>query len=354
MRRGRSKRPTGEPSSWPNGAGDTAQLFQGLRGLWNCIYDRADLENAREIAERLCALALDHPEAEAKGLAYRALGAACLSLGRLGEAIDAFEKGVEACAGLPADAGLREHGESPLIIAGIYAGFSHTIAGDFDRGQAFIDDALGAVRRLQNPLSFAFAHHIAANAQYLLDAPAECARLTAESSRVAEEHRLIFWLAAGDMMGGWASARGSRAMPRASRRMRRGLHAWQTSGAELHIPTWHAAVADSLLATGAIDEAGETVDRALALAEKRQERFAVPLLLRLKALVVDRQGNAEGAQTLLEQAITMARGQGARLYELRAARELAGLLVRRGDRATARRILAEACEASEGGRRSPA
>ena len=109
------------------------------------------------------------------------------------EAIDAFEKGVEACAGLPADAGLREHGESPLIIAGVYAGFSHTIAGDFDRGQAFIDDALGAVRRLQNPLSFAFAHHIAANTQYLLDAPAECARLTAESSRAAEEHRLIFW-----------------------------------------------------------------------------------------------------------------------------------------------------------------
>ena len=187
--------------------GDTAQLFQGLRGLWNCIYDRADLENAREIAERLCALALDHPEAEAKGLAYRALGAACLSLGRLQEAIAAFEKGVEACAGLPADAGLREHGESPMIIAGVYAGFAHTIAGDFDRGQAFIDDALDAVRRLHNPLSFAFAHHIAANTQYLLDAPAECARLSAESSRVADEHRLIFWMAVGDVMGGWSATR---------------------------------------------------------------------------------------------------------------------------------------------------
>jgi class 3 adenylate cyclase/tetratricopeptide (TPR) repeat protein len=329
-------------------AGDTAQLFQGLRGLWNCIYDRADLENARQIAERLCALALDHPEAEAKALAYRALGAACLSLGRLQEAIAAFEKGVEACAGLPADAGLREHGESPLIIAGIYAGFSHTIAGDFDRGQAFIDEALGAVRRLQNPLSFAFAHHIAANTQYLLDAPAECARLSAESSRVAEEHRLIFWMAVGDVMGGWASTRlAGNALGIA--RMRRGLHAWQTSGAELHIPTWHAAVADALLSTGAIDEAGETVDRALALAEERQERFAVPLLLRLKALVVERQGHAETAQKLLERAIAMARGQGARLYELRAARELACLLVRRGERATARRILAEACEGIRGG-----
>jgi class 3 adenylate cyclase/tetratricopeptide (TPR) repeat protein len=329
-------------------AGDTAQLFQGLRGLWNCIYDRADLENAREIAERLCALALDHPAAEAQGLAYRALGAACFSLGQLQEAIGAFEKAVDACAGLPAEAGLREHGESPLVIAGIYAGFAHTIAGDFDRGQALIEDALAAARRTQDPLSFAFAHHIAANAQYLLGAPAECARLSAESLRMAEEHRLIFWLAVGNVMGGWASARlaGGAA---GIERMRRGLHAWQTSGAELHMPTWHAAVADGLLATGAIDEAGETVDRALALAEQRKEGFAVPLLLRLKGLVSDRRGDGETARMLFEQAIRMAQAQGARLYELQAARELASVLLRRDDRATARRILAEACSGLRGG-----
>jgi class 3 adenylate cyclase/tetratricopeptide (TPR) repeat protein len=328
--------------------GDTVQLFQGLRGLWNCIYDRADLENAREIAERLSALALDHPAAEAQGLAYRALGASWLSLGRVQKAIDAFEKGVEACADLPADAGLREHSESPLVISGVYAGFAHTIAGNFDRGRALIDDALAAARRIQNPLTLAFAYHIAANAQYLLGAPAECARLSAESSRFAEEHRLIFWMAVGDVMGGWASTRlaGDAA---GIERMRRGLHAWQTSGAELHIPTWHSALADGLLAKGAIDEAGETVDRALALAEERRERFAVPVLLRLKGLVADRQGNAEAVQALLEQAIAMAREQGAHLYQLRAACDLVRLMVRRGDRAPARRVLAEACGAVQGG-----
>jgi class 3 adenylate cyclase/tetratricopeptide (TPR) repeat protein len=328
--------------------GDTAQLFQALRGLWNCIYDRADLENARAIAERLCALALDHPEPEAQGLAYRALGAACLSLGRLQDAIAAFEKAVEACAGLPADAGLREHGESPLIIAGIYAGFAHTIAGDFDRGQAFIDSALAAVRRLKNPLSFAFAHHIAANTQYLLDAPAECARLSAESSRAAEEHRLIFWLAVGDVMGGWAATRlaGNAA---GIERMHRGLHAWQSTGAELHIPTWHAALADGLLATGAVDEARETIDRALALAAERKESFAVPVLLRLRGLVADRQGDGEAARRYLEQAIMRAREQGACLYELLAARQLAWVLMRGGNRESARRILAEACHGLKGG-----
>jgi hypothetical protein len=45
----------------------------------------------------------------------------------------------------------------------------------------------------------------------------------------------------------------------------------------------------------------------------------------------------------------MARGQGARLYELLAARQLAWVLMRRGDRATARRILAEACHGLKGG-----
>ena len=329
-------------------AGDAAQLFQGLRGLWNCIYDRADLENAHAIAERLCTLALDHPAAEAQALAYRALGAACFSLGRLHDAIDAFEKGVDACAGLPADAGLREHGESPLVIAGAYAGFARTIAGDFDRGQALIETALAAVRQVADPLSFAFAHHIAANTQFLLDAPAECGRFSAESWRVAEEHRLVFWLAVGDVMAGWASARlagGAAGIDR----MRRGLHAWQTSGAELHMPTWNAAIADGLLATGAIDEAREILDRALVLAEHRKERFAVPLLLRLKGQVADRQGDVEAARSFFERAIATAREQGARLYEVQAARELARVLLRGDDRATARRILAEACSGLRGG-----
>jgi predicted ATPase len=149
-------------------------------------------------------------------------------------------------------------------------------------------------------------------------------------------------------MGGWASTRlaGDAA---GIERMRRGLHAWQTSGAELHIPTWRSAVADGLLATGAVDEAGETVDRALALAEERKERFAVAVLLRLKALVADRQGNAGKAQALLEQAIGMAREQGAHLYELRASCDLARLMVRRGNRAPARLVLAEACGAIRGG-----
>ncbi len=75
----------------------------------------------------------------------------------------------------------------------------------------------------------------------------------------------------------------------------------------LHIPTWHAALGDGLLAARAADEERETIDRALALAAERKESFAVPVLLRLRGLVADRQGDGAAARSGLEQAIRKAR-----------------------------------------------
>jgi tetratricopeptide (TPR) repeat protein len=328
--------------------GDTPQLFQGLRGLWNCIYDRADLENAREIAERLCALAIDHPAPEASALAYRAVGATLFSLGRFGEAIQAFEKCVEACNALPAEAGVREHGESPLIIGGAYAGWANLMAGNFDRGMGYLEEALAAARRLKNPLAFAFAYHLAADAEYHLGNAAECACYSDESAGIADEHRLVFWTAAGDVMGGWAAARLGGDTGDIER-IRRGIHAWQTSGAELHIPTFESQLADGLLAIGSIDEADETIDHALALARSRSEMFAVSVLLRLKGRAADIRGDPQAAERHFASAMAMAREQGAYLSALRAACELARLVVRRGDRSAARLILDEVFEEIRGG-----
>jgi class 3 adenylate cyclase/tetratricopeptide (TPR) repeat protein len=321
--------------------GDSVQLFQALRGLWNCVYDRADLLNAKAIADRLLALAVDHPAPEARALALRAVGSASLSLGRFGEALEAFEKCVESCAGLPPETGLHEHGESPWIIGTVYAGWTHTLVGNFDRGLARIEDALAAVRRIDYPLAFAFAYHIAANAYCLLDNAAQCAHYSSAAMRVSEEHRLVFWLAGCDILGGWADVK--RGNPAGIDRMRRGLHAWQTSGAELHLPTWQSELADALLALGALDEADEIVDRAMVLAQRRDEMFAVPVLVRLKGLIADRRGQAEEGEAHLAKAVMIARQQGARLYELRTVCDLARLMLRRGDHWGARRALEEAC-----------
>jgi hypothetical protein len=109
-------------------------------------------------------------------------------------------------------------------------------------------------------------------------------------------------------------------------------------------------LADALLALGLLDEADEVADRSLALAQSREEMFAVSVLLRLKGLIADRRGDAEASEVHLAKAVAIARQQGARLYELRAACDLARIMARRGDRSGAHRVLAEACrDIAEGG-----
>ena len=93
--------------------------------------------------------------------------------------------------------------------------------------------------------------------------PTQCARYAEETLRISEEHRLVFWLAGGDVSSGWADVLLS-GNPAGIDRIRRGLHGWQTSGAELHIPTWQSMLADALLALGSVDEADEIADRSLA------------------------------------------------------------------------------------------
>jgi class 3 adenylate cyclase/tetratricopeptide (TPR) repeat protein len=319
-------------------AGDKEQLFQGLRGLWNCIYDRADLENAKLIADRLCDLAVDHPAPEARGLAYRALGGACLSLGRLAEAIAAFESCAASCKGLAMDAGIRDHGESPFVIGSVYAAFAHTVAGNFDRAQKFMDEALESARAIGHPLTLSFALHIAANSYHFRNEPAECSRFSTESLRVADEHRLIFWLAASDILGGWVSVKRD-GDSTGIERIRRGLHTWQTNRAELHIPTWYGTLAEGLLHFGALDEAEEAVDIALGLAESRKELFAVALLMRLKGVIASGQDKFPESREHFSGAIELARRQGAHLFELRGATDFARVLMRHADCTTARQVL---------------
>ena len=73
-----------------------------------------------------------------------------------------------------------------------------------------------------------------------------------------------------------------------------------------------------------------------------------------RGLVSPGHGAGQGAvraqlRPVLDALADKRRQQGAGLYQLRAACELAGLVMRGGDRATARRVLAEACDAVKGG-----
>ena len=84
-------------------------------------------------------------------------------------------------------------------------------------------------------------------------------------------------------------------------------------------------LADACLNAGFIEEALSKVQLALELSDKNKETRWLPELLRLKALASRHDGSSEGAESdaLLRESISLAREDGARIFELRAATDLA-------------------------------
>jgi predicted ATPase len=91
---------------------------------------------------------------------------------------------------------------------------------------------------------------------------------------------------------------------------------------------------------GQIGEAGALLSQALQIVETTGERWFEAELRRRKGQLLLRQGDAEAAEELYHKALSIAREQEAKLWELRAAVSLVRLWGDQGRRAEARDLLA--------------
>ncbi len=93
-------------------------------------------------------------------------------------------------------------------------------------------------------------------------------------------------------------------------------------------------LARAFACTGNFQQGIDVLDEALAVSARKEERWCMAELLRMKAemlLGVDASGPASCAEALLQQSLDWARSQGALSWELRAASSLARLRLRQGD-----------------------
>src|SRR5262249_53783011 len=112
---------------------------------------------------------------------------------------------------------------------------------------------------------------------------------------------------------------------------------WKISNAE-----YLGVLAEGLAGLGQLDTALLTVDKALARAERSGERHSVPELLRIKGEVLLQQAanaSQSAAEDCFNEALAMAREQGALFWELRAALGLARLWIGQDRQNDARQIL---------------
>lgn len=327
--------------------GDANAEFASVRSLWNCVYDRAALERSQALADRLVLLADAAASNEKRCLAQRALGSTLMLRAEFASARRAFDRCLETGQGIPVQNWLREYGEAPILIARQYNGWIAAIEGRPDEARADLEGAVLDAQQLKHPLTLAFARAIFAIVLHVRGDHADCRDLAAENYALSQDQGFAFWSAQSEIFQGLSICHIEES-PAGLDLAERGLRNWSSTGAELHVPTWSCFIAAAALRLGRHERAAELVSRALELAGARSETFALAELERISAALLRAGGRHSEARDKLERARAIAGAQGARLFEVRAAMDLAECLIAAGETVRARLVLDEVGPVGDG------
>jgi predicted ATPase len=157
----------------------------------------------------------------------------------------------------------------------------------------------------------------------------------------ATEHSLPFWQALGGIFHGWASAESGR-LEAGIAELQRGLAAYRATSGRLYLPYALTLLADLHR------QAGERAAGLAALAEAHRVIGATGVRgfeahahrIEGQLLLAGPEPEPDAAERCFRRGMTVARGQGARLSELRAALQLGALWRDQGRRAEAYDLVA--------------
>jgi predicted ATPase/DNA-binding winged helix-turn-helix (wHTH) protein len=315
-----------------------------LLGLTPILECRGEYGEAWAAAERFVRIADRSGDPDLHGAADRAMGMMLLDSGRLRQAQVCFERILQTQA-LP---------ESQRCLDLCYLGhramaramLARTLClrGLVDQAQNEAKASLAELHDTSGQLSVCRVIAFGMSRVTLMTVDPEVANqavvLLSEAARVANAP---FWQIQGRFLEGRLLVE-QRDYTRGSKVLRDAFEFCLQRDWQVSQPECKAALAEALAGLGRLDEALETVDDTLAGVGQRKtgQWWYVPELLRVKGEILlqrDTDGSPSAAEECFAQAGALSRGQGALLWELRAALNLARSRARQGCWLEARQIL---------------
>jgi predicted ATPase len=210
-----------------------------------------------------------------------------------------------------------------------------------DQSARAADRALAYSRELGHAHTLAYAFYYAGMAAAFARDVATAYAHSNNCVAVASEHGFAQWAAAGRILQGWADAQKGEATTGIAR-IRDGMAAAEATGNRVNTPLFLALLAEALALAGKIEEGLAALDDALAKAAVSGVRGWDAEIHRLRGELTGRlpYPDPAKAEDSFRTALAIAREQGTRSYELRAATSLARLWREQGRRGEARDLLA--------------
>jgi predicted ATPase len=322
---------------------ESPDLFSVVHALWRFYLVRPDLRTARDRAEECLKIAQKFGDPEMLLEAHMALGAAFLWLGDMVSAGEQVEQGIDIYDPQKHASHTFIYGQDPGVFCLSYNAWLLWFFGCSDKASQRVQQALDIAQALSHPYSLGFAlRSIAVLNQLRLDTEATLKSADA-LIRLSNEQGFAYWLAWGTILRGWSLAKQGQGREGVSQ-IEEGLAIHKETEGALARPYFLALEAEANLEIAKTKEGLRAIDEAIEITNKNEERFFEGELHRLKGelLLAHSSDHKTEAGACFYRALGVARGQSALSLELRATTSLCRLLLNRGKKEEARKMLSEA------------
>ncbi len=328
-----------------NGDRDAPERRAADWGLWVSSLVHGELSAMRAHAAAFLSEVGASPDSAEAGVAHRIVGTTHWFAGEYREAQAYLERALALFRpGRDDDLAFR-FGHDVGVVTMYYLALALWPLGDLGRVVSLVDEAEARVADLSHIGSLAFGRMHAVLLALMRGGASRAAENAVEFARLTREHDLPMWRAFGVFLEGLAVAE-TGALSGGLKAMRRGVNLLREQNVRLYDGLIKIVLAEAEARAGDPDRALVTLDEALATSERIGQRAFDAELHRVRGeMLFNRNpGSPAPAEEAFRTAVAVAKQQGTRSFELRAALALAKFYQSTSRLVEAHAILAPALE----------
>jgi predicted ATPase len=314
--------------------------FSVLYGLWVSDFNAANLTGALEHAGNCLSSAQSQPSSGPRLVGHRILALSLIHSGDYPAALTHFETAASLYRPEEHRDSAFRYGQDIGVSALVLSSWALWHRGYPDQSARAADRALAYSRELGHAHTLAHALALAGIAAVFARDVATVWGYGNDCVALANEHGFPQWAAVGRVLQGWAEAQQGQATTGIAR-IRDGLAAAEATGSHHNSPLFLTMLAEALALAGEIEEGLAALDNALATTAASGAKGWSAEIHRLRGELTGRlpYPDPAKAEDSFRTALAIAREQGTRGYELRAATSLARLWGKQGRQGEARDLL---------------
>ena len=318
--------------------GDIDHRLRSLRAISSYYSFSGNYDAAIGTLEKFVDVATEHdPSAVPDGETH--LGISELHIGRLNEARQRLERlhGARSTD----DSRFARFAYDRKVDVGNVLSYAQWLTGSPDTAARTAEATVQRALEVKHGLSLSNALAVAACPVFFMSRRyEECRRYASMLEAEVRQHGIVIWSPTARFFRGALACAQADVPERGVDDLERAVAEFRAINHAARRSFILAVLADALARSGRLAHATAAIDEALAWGRANNERWCMPEVLRIHATILAAEGNVNGAETVLGQAIDVARAIGGLSWRLRAGIDLARLWRARARPDDARTLLA--------------